>query len=71
MKNKYYLENFHFDVNTVNAQASILMQIIDDNQDDYLRRKNLFNQNFNIIGINLQYVSKDILCYYFSFGNVI
>ena len=71
IKNKYYLENFHFDVNTVNAQASILMQIIDDNQDDYLRRKNLFNQNFNIIGINLQYVSKDILCYYFSFGNVI
>jgi len=70
-KNKYNLENFHFDVNTVNAQASILMQIIDDNQDDYLRRKNLFNEKFNIIGINLQYVSKDILCYYFSFGNVI
>ena len=43
------------------------MQIIDDNQDDYLRRKNLFNQNFNIIGINLQYVSKYILCYYFIF----
>lgn len=62
------LKRFHFDINAPFSQASCALQIIDDTNSDLMRRKNIFNEDINVIHINCEIISRGIVCYYLAFG---
>ena len=62
------LKKFHFDVCSVNAEASCVMQIVDDTLSGQTRRKNIFNEEVNIACISCDIVSKGVICFYVALG---
>lgn len=62
------LTKFHFDINAPYSQASCALQVIDDTNSELMRRKNIFNEEINIIHINCEIISRGIVCYYMVFG---
>ena len=67
-KGNLQLKKFHFDVNAPSAEASCVMQIVDDTDSNLIRRTNLFNENINVVNINCELISKGIVCFYLAFG---
>lgn len=62
------LKKFHFDINAPFSQASCALQVVDDTNSDQMRRKNIFNENLNVVHINCEIISRGIICYYMAFG---
>ena len=67
---KYNIEinNFHYDIMNSNIELSVLLQIVDDTNSMFQRRKNIFNKNHKYIGINIGKVNESLYCYFLVFG---
>jgi len=64
---KYKIIDFHYDLSIPNVEISTLMQIIDDTNKNYQRRKNIFNQKAKYIGISCGSY-QGIFCFYLMFS---
>ena len=60
--------NFHYDIMNYNIELSVLLQIIDDTNSQFQRRKNIFIKDAKYIGINVGRINESLFCYYLSFG---
>jgi len=63
---------FHFDIGSYNPEISFILQLVDDNSFNGIRRSNLLNDKFKYIGISYK-MSDSICCsYYFlsDFGSL-
>ena len=67
-KNKFKVIDFHYDLSFSNVELSTILQIIDDTNSNYQRRKNIFNPKAKYIGISEGTVWKDMHCYYLLFA---
>ena len=67
---KYNIEinNFHYDIMNSNIELSVLLQIVDDTNSMFQRRKNIFNKNNKYIGLNIGKIEGGLFCYYLLFG---
>ena len=67
---KYNIEinNFHYDIMNSNIELSVLLQIVDDTNSMFQRRKNIFNKNHKYIGLNIGKIEGGLFCYYLLFG---
>jgi len=61
---------FHFDIGTFDAEISLILQLVDDNTFNGIRRSNLLNEKFKYIGITHK-KSDTICCSYFFFSDVL
>lgn len=66
---KYSIIDFHYDLCIPDPNISVLMQIIDDTNDNYQRRKNIFNPNAKFIGISEGEFNSSLQCYYLLFAD--
>jgi hypothetical protein len=62
---KYF--GFHFDLGVVDALTSVVLQVVDDNCFNFQRRNNIFNPNYQYIGINNKKIRNNF-CLYLSFS---
>ena len=60
--------NFHYDIMNYNIELSVLLQILDDTNSQFQRRKNIFIKDAKYIGINVGRINESLFCYYLSFG---
>ena len=51
-----------------NIELSVLLQIIDDTNSQFQRRKNIFMKDGKYIGINIGKVNESLYCYFLVFG---
>ena len=67
---KYNIEinDFHYDIMNSNIELSVLLQIVDDTNSMFQRRKNIFNKNNKYIGLNIGKIEGGLFCYYLLFG---
>ena len=67
---KYNIEinDFHYDIMNSNIELSVLLQIVDDTNSMFQRRKNIFNKNHKYIGLNVGKIEGGLFCYYLLFG---
>ena len=73
LKNELILKNidiinFHYDIMNSNIELSVLLQIVDDTNSMFQRRKNIFNKNHKYIGLNIGKIEGGLFCYYLLFG---
>lgn len=59
---------FHYDNASLNAEASLVLQLVDDNNSNYLRRLNLINPNVRYIGISVGKINSNRYILYFTFA---
>ena len=62
------LINFHYDIMNSNIELSVLLQIIDDTNSQFQRRKNIFMKEGKYIGINIGKINESLYCYFLVFG---
>lgn len=63
------ITNFHYDICLSNdPSVSVLLQILDDTNDNYQRRKNIFNPHTKYIGITYGEIDDNKTCYYLLFA---
>ena len=67
--NNVQLKKFHYDINSECAEASCVMQLVDDAQNDLIRRKNILSDDVNSINVNCTLLSKGIVIFYVAFGS--
>ncbi len=67
--NNIQLKKFHYDINSECAEASCVMQLVDDAQNDLIRRKNILSDDVNSINVNCTLLSKGIVIFYVAFGS--
>ena len=66
---QYTILDFHYDICVCDSEISTLLQIVDDTDDNYQRRKNIFNINAHFIGISEGKLHDNKLsCYYLLFA---
>lgn len=65
---RYVIHNFHYDKNICLPEVSCVIQIIDDTDSNFRRRKNIFNKESKVVGINCEKINGTTLCYYLLFG---
>ena len=69
IEHKYAILDFHYDLCVCDSEISTLLQVIDDTDDNYQRRKNIFNTNAHFIGISEGKLNDNKLsCYYLLFA---
>jgi len=61
---------FHFDIGSSDAESSLILQLVDDNSFNGIRRLNLLNAKYKYIGISHK-VTSSVSCSYFFFSDVI
>ena len=64
----FTIVDFHYDVCVCDSELSVIMQIVDDTDDNYQRRKNIFNANVQFIGISEGKIKENVCCYYLLFA---
>ena len=64
----FTIVDFHYDVCVCDSELSVIMQIIDDTDDNYQRRKNIFNAHVQFVGISEGKIKENICCYYLLFA---
>lgn len=65
----YTSYGFHFDINSINPELSVILQLIDDNNFKGQRRNNLLSNTFRYIGIsNSDQNCKMSFCTYLNFA---
>lgn len=60
--------DFHYDICVSNPEISTMMQIIDDTNSNYQRRKNIFNPKAKSVGISEGTIKDNLSCYYLMFA---
>lgn len=60
--------DFHYDICLSNPEISTMMQIIDDTNSNFQRRKNIFNPKAKSIGISEGTIKDNLSCYYLMFA---
>ncbi len=51
-----------------NIELSVLLQIIDDTNSQFQRRKNIFLKDAKYIGINVGRINESLFCYFLIFA---
>ena len=68
LKYNIQVNNFHYDIMNSNIELSVLLQIVDDTNSMFQRRKNIFGKNIKYIGLNIGKIENGLYCYYLLFG---
>lgn len=68
VQNKYKLKGFHYDMSPIDAETSLIMQIVDDNNSNGKRRSAIFDDKIKYIGISHGKVRDNIFCVYMVFA---
>lgn len=68
IEKKYKILDFHYDLCYGDPELSALLQIIDDSNDNYQRRKNIFNPSSKYVGITEFIISDKKVCFYLIFA---
>lgn len=68
LEGKMSLIDFHYDVCVPSPEISTIMQIIDDTNSNFQRRKNIFNHKAKYIGITEGLIKPNMSCYYLMFA---
>ena len=63
-RDKFSIIDFHYDICYDNIELSVILQIIDDTNSNYQRRKNIFNPKARYIGITEGNLWDYMKCYY-------
>ena len=69
VKDKFTINWFHYDNNIKNAEISVALQLVDDNNSHGERRRHLLDENVKYIGINIGQVRKNMYCIYLVFAS--
>ena len=70
IKNEYNILGFHYDLCSNNTEISSILQLVDDDIENHLtRRNNILNRNVKYVGISYVNIKENIICYYLLFGN--
>ena len=67
-RDNFKIIDFHYDICYNNVEVSTLLQIIDDTNSNYQRRKNIFNPSAKFIGISEGTIFDNMRCYYLLFA---
>ena len=67
-RDKFSIIDFHYDICYDNIELSVILQIIDDTNSNYQRRKNIFNPKARYIGITEGNLWDYMKCYYLLFA---
>jgi len=67
--NKYKIKGFHYDMSTNNAEISLILQIVDDNNSNGKRRNIIFDDKIKYIGISHGRVKDELFCTYLVFAS--
>lgn len=67
-RDHFKIIDFHYDICYNNVEVSTLLQIIDDTNSNYQRRKNIFNPTAKFIGISEGTIFDNMRCYYLLFA---
>lgn len=67
-RDTFSIIDFHYDICYDNIELSTLLQIIDDTNSNYQRRKNIFNSKAKYIGITDGNLWDYMRCYYLLFA---
>ena len=68
VSNKIRIIDFYYDICIPNTEISTLLQIIDDTNSNFQRRKNIFNERARYIGIVDGKVTQNLSCFYLMFA---
>ena len=68
LKGKYEVFSYHYDVTFKDAEFSIIMQIVDDNNSNKKRQNNLLNKEYKYIGITCGEISNERISVYLVFA---
>ena len=60
---------FHFDIGANNPEISLILQLVDDNSFNGIRRMNLLNAKYKYVGITHK-LTNTLCCSYFFFSDV-
>lgn len=60
--------DFHYDICVPNPELSVILQIIDDTNSNFQRRKNIFNYKAKNVGITHGIMNSELSCYYLMFA---
>lgn len=59
--------SFHFDLGVIDPLTSVVLQVVDDNYFNFLRRKNILNPKFKYLGITNKKINNNF-CVYLTFS---
>lgn len=68
LKDQLDIVNFHYDKIVYNPKLAVVLQVVDDTNSNYLRRKNLFLEEAKYIGISGGKIKKNVYCFYYIFA---
>lgn len=69
LKASYDIINFHYDQMIYDPKLAVMLQVIDDTNSGYLRRKNIFSTQAEYIGISGGKINSNMYCFYYLFAN--
>jgi hypothetical protein len=69
LKDKYTIVGFHYDINVNDPEISTLLQIVDDNNSNGQRRKQILDKNVKYVGISMGVLRDNIVCIYVVFAS--
>ena len=69
MQNKLRIKGFHYDMSPNNAETSLIMQIVDDNNSNGKRRNIIFDEKIKYIGISHGKIRENVYCVYMVFAS--
>lgn len=68
-KEEFNIIDFHYDIGYDDVEVSTMLQIVDDTNSNFQRRKNIFSEKAKYIGITEGSLTDNIKCYYLLFAN--
>lgn len=69
LNNKLKIKGFHYDLSTDNAEISLILQIVDDNNSGGKRRNIIFDDKIKYVGISHGKFKNNIFCTYMVFAS--
>ena len=69
MLNNYDIIGFHYDKCIDNPELSLVLQVVDDSNSNYVRRNLIFSKKSKYIGISAIHLKQNMYCFYLIFGN--
>lgn len=65
---KMIIQGFHYDLSTNNAETSLILQVVDDNNSNGKRRNIIFDERIKYVGISHGRVKDNVYCIYLLFA---
>jgi hypothetical protein len=69
VKNKFSVLGFHYDININDPEISTLLQVVDDNNSNGQRRKQILDKDVRYVGISSGFLRDNIICIYVVFAS--